>query len=92
MRLETISEGDNIQLISTNGSNTIDITFISKGKAIKEVNGSRSKIDDVNVIDVNSIGSIKISKFAKSKNLIQLKESGMRFFTSGARLALIKLR
>lgn len=64
----------------------------SKNRAIEEVSGDGSEVDDINIIDANSTESIKISKFNKSKNLVQLKKSRIEFLIPTARLVFTRLR
>lgn len=63
----TISEGSTTQLISTKNSNTINRLSIKQIRDIEEVCGNSSKVDKVDIINVNNT---KVSNFVKSKDLI----------------------
>lgn len=62
-----------------------------RDKTIEEADNSDSEFDNISVVDVKSTEYVKV-KSTKSKNLVKLKESGIGFFTFGARLVFIKLR
>lgn len=49
------------KLSSTYKDNVIKVITIHKGRAIKRVGSSNSKVDKVDVIDVVSPGSVKIN-------------------------------
>lgn len=51
-------------------SNIIDVGFFDESRAIKRVNNIGYKVDDISIVDINNIRSVKISKLVKSKNLL----------------------
>lgn len=55
------SEDSTIQLASIGGNNIIEVMFTSKSKAIKKVSDTNNEIDEVNIIDIDNLGSVKIS-------------------------------
>lgn len=69
-KLITISENSITQLIAINEDSTINVTTISKSWAIKEVGSDGNIFDDIKIVNVNDIWSIKISKLTQSKNLL----------------------
>lgn len=66
----TITKGNTTQLATINENNSINIMFIEEGKTIKKVGSGSNKVDNIDIINTNSIGSIKISKLAKFKNFM----------------------
>lgn len=98
--LKIIKNGSSIKLIATSEGNiillavivedsVIDVLFIHKSRIFKGVGDSDNKINDIDIINVNNIRSIKV-KSTKSKNLTQLKELVISFFTPKTRFAFIK--
>lgn len=53
-----------------NIGSTINIVSTDQDRGIKWVGNNSSKVDNIGVINTNSIGFVKISKLAKTKNLI----------------------
>lgn len=66
MRLVTIDENNTTQLIPTKNCSTIDMISTSEDRTIIGVDNSGSEIDEVRIVNTNSI---KVSKLAKSKDL-----------------------
>lgn len=66
--------------------------FTSKNGNIKKFSSSSGKVDDVDIININSTKPIKVFKSAKTKNLIKPKKPRIRFFIYGAMLVFTKLR
>lgn len=65
-----ISKSSIILFIATNRDSTIDGISINKAGAIKMVSSDDGKINNSDTINANSIKSVKISKLAKSKDLM----------------------
>lgn len=63
---------------------------INKNKAIEGVGDSISEINNINFIDTNSIGFIRIFKLTMFNNLV--KELKTRFFTPKNKLVFTKFR
>lgn len=76
-------------MAATRNSSISNIPSTKKNKAITGIGDSSNKVNKVDIIDVNNI---KISKSAKYKEFIYLKESKVGFLTPGARLAFTQLR
>lgn len=70
MRLVTTSKSSITQLAATNEGSIIYMIFIGEDKVIKKDCGNDNNIDDLSIITINSIRSIKIFKLAKFKNLM----------------------
>lgn len=96
-RLVYTNAGNTTQLISTNEDSAIKMVFTSKGKVIYEIDNSESGIDEIDIIDVINLRSVKISsqsrfKTAKSINLVYLKEYKIGFLIFKASLVFIQLK
>lgn len=87
IRLVIIGKGNNTQLASTKNGITIDILSTSEGRAIKRFCSSNGEVDNIDVINTNST---KISKSAKSKDLIWPKEPEAGFFILEVKLTFIE--
>lgn len=64
-----IIKGNTAQLTAIKERNTINIPSIHGDKAIKEIANSGNEINNISIVNTDSIRSVKI-KSAKSKNLV----------------------
>lgn len=91
MKLIAINESNIIWFVTANEGSVINVPSTKKNQAIKNIGNSGNKIDNISVIDKNSIGSIKV-KLTKSKILVYPKNFRTDFFIFKARLTFIKLK
>lgn len=57
-------------MVATDKANITDVTSTIKSKAIKGVGIDGDKVDDVDIININSTKCVKVPKLAKSKILV----------------------
>lgn len=67
IELVTINEGITTRLSSIKDKNTIYMTSTSKGRTIKDIDGSSGEFDKVGIMNINST---KVSKSTKSKDFV----------------------
>lgn len=73
MKLETNSINNTITLVAIYKSSLINIVSSNKLGAIKKVSRGGNKVDNINVFNINSIKSVKMSKFIRIHNLVNGK-------------------
>lgn len=68
-RLIATNEGNTTQLAVVGENNIINLLSTKKNMVIEEVHNGIIKVDDIDVVNANSIRSVKV-KLAKSKILV----------------------